>query len=109
MISCREDIVDRSSLNLKRRALRSTHPFHRSRPVTNMTFLPSPPAEIYYGRSAVFRYNTKCKIIHLAMLLEDTIGENTGMHFRSYQVPYGVPHVYSACVARIPEPSFSRH
>ena len=37
-------------------------------------------AEIYYGRSAIFRYNTKYRIMHLAMLLEDAIGEDTGTY-----------------------------
>lgn len=71
--------------------------------VTNVPFLPSPPtAEIYYGRGAVFRYNPKYKIMHLAMLLENAIGEDTGM------ISTGATstHVYSACMAQIPEPSF---
>jgi len=72
--SCGEDVVDRSNLNLKRRALHT--------PFTDLgPFLPSPPtAEIYYGRSAVFRYDTKYRIMHLTMLLEDAISEDTETH-----------------------------
>jgi hypothetical protein len=96
-----EDVVDRSSLNLKRRALHT--PLSLISAVTNVPFLPSPPtAEIYYGRSAVFRFNPKYKIMHLAMLLENAIGEDTGM-ILTVATP---THVYSACMAQIPEPSF---